>query len=413
MVFSTWLSRGSGSSHCNPLRWGQLHLRNLRPGPGSPGRTEWTAESWRKINTGQCRWFTICLHHNGRWNFAGGQRRLDQVLHPAAGSAQRLRSLWCQWTESTRAIGTQKAVLVGLDFFGNRTKNVKFLLFRFKSKNNVSKTLWRRNDMSNSAHLLEISNKHSIYSRMRCQGSRFTLGAWGWGGVRSALRWRPHPSATVRNRSSRTVPQSAPQKYSNVKKACPTRVLFIDVRNMHAINIGVSIRVCVLHLVLLLMSCFFGFTWCARLDLKARYFMNLYPSTHQIRQFPSSFPGFWDFFLGLWTSFATKSTGPAVLLEVAATDPAAEDLWRPGSRLPGAPVEGSFIQKGHGDTKHSKTQKKHGDWHVSISKKSYGDRHWSMKTWLSAILGRTQLHRAIAWQWGTDEEWLAVWLFLK
>ena len=33
---------------------------------------------------------------------------------------------------------------------------------------------------------------------MRSKGSRFTLGVWGWGCVRSTLRSRPQPSATVR-----------------------------------------------------------------------------------------------------------------------------------------------------------------------------------------------------------------------
>ena len=35
---------------------------------------------------------------------------------------------------------------------------------------------------------------------MRSKGSRFTLGVWGWGCVRSTLRLWSQPSATVRNR---------------------------------------------------------------------------------------------------------------------------------------------------------------------------------------------------------------------
>ena len=48
--------------------------------------------------------------------------------------------------------------------------------------------------------IFEIVDSY-FFSRMRSKGSRFTLGVWGWGCVRSTLRSRAQPSATVRNRS--------------------------------------------------------------------------------------------------------------------------------------------------------------------------------------------------------------------
>ena len=40
-----------------------------------------------------------------------------------------------------------------------------------------------------------------FFYRMRSKGSRFTLGVWGWGCVRSTSRLRPQPFATVRVRA--------------------------------------------------------------------------------------------------------------------------------------------------------------------------------------------------------------------
>ena len=48
-----------------------------------------------------------------------------------------------------------------------------------------------------------LATQRKFFSRMRSKGSRFTLGVWGsggWGCVRSMLRLRPQPFATVRNR---------------------------------------------------------------------------------------------------------------------------------------------------------------------------------------------------------------------
>ena len=48
-----------------------------------------------------------------------------------------------------------------------------------------------------------IRGQHlNVFSRTRSKGSRFTLGVWGWGCVRSTRVYlcnRPRPSATVRN----------------------------------------------------------------------------------------------------------------------------------------------------------------------------------------------------------------------
>ena len=44
-----------------------------------------------------------------------------------------------------------------------------------------------------------------LSSRMRSEGSRLTLGVWGWGRVRQKLRVRPQPFATVRNRPQPSV----------------------------------------------------------------------------------------------------------------------------------------------------------------------------------------------------------------
>ena len=45
-----------------------------------------------------------------------------------------------------------------------------------------------------------MSGSHIFFSRMRSEGSRFTLGVWGWGCVRPMLRLCPQPSATAVNR---------------------------------------------------------------------------------------------------------------------------------------------------------------------------------------------------------------------
>ena len=50
-------------------------------------------------------------------------------------------------------------------------------------------------------HVFHCFLFYMSFSRMRSKGSRFTLGVWGLECVRSTLRSRPQPSATVRNRS--------------------------------------------------------------------------------------------------------------------------------------------------------------------------------------------------------------------
>ena len=48
--------------------------------------------------------------------------------------------------------------------------------------------------------VLFAPNQNEYFSRMRSEGSRFTLGVWGWGCVRQKLRLRPQAFATVGNR---------------------------------------------------------------------------------------------------------------------------------------------------------------------------------------------------------------------
>ena len=47
----------------------------------------------------------------------------------------------------------------------------------------------------------DLNKQHAVFSRMRSQGSRFTLGVWGLRVVRLTLRSRSQPSATIHNRS--------------------------------------------------------------------------------------------------------------------------------------------------------------------------------------------------------------------
>ena len=56
-----------------------------------------------------------------------------------------------------------------------------------------------------------------LFSPMRSEGSRFTLGVWGQGCVRQMLRLRSQPSATVRNRPQPSTVRNRSQPFATVR----------------------------------------------------------------------------------------------------------------------------------------------------------------------------------------------------